>query len=178
MADCRFKIWTEVEAWKCMDGKWLLMNGDSNHVDTAYNLLYSILGMTKMVDEDADYEREHPGSIYCPCVDHNHGRTFDVRPRKNGMATRISNVFNGHATDDGNDMGMATYRDAGRRGQLSGFFLGESKPPDVFLLNSGLHDTAETTTAGIGPRTVDYHLKQIDTMLSFFANITQPDKTR
>jgi hypothetical protein len=33
------------DAWKCLDKKWVLFNGDSNHVDTVYNLLYHVLGL-------------------------------------------------------------------------------------------------------------------------------------
>ena len=41
------KLFTADAAWRCLDSKWLFFWGDSNHVDTIWNLLAFVLGVTE-----------------------------------------------------------------------------------------------------------------------------------
>jgi hypothetical protein len=158
LARCRFKVFGVEDAWQCLDKKWILLNGDSNHVDTVYNLLYHVLGL-KVYDDMKDTGFE------CDCVSHHTGRTFDVSPTRGKWSTRISQIFNGHHTDLGNDEGMESYRDAKRQAQLGAYFNLTSYP-DIVVANSGLHDVA-----AVGGKPVEKHLAELENMQSVFSKL-------
>ena len=82
LLDCRFRLFGVEEAWQCLDQKWLLFNGDSNHVDTVYNLLYHVLALPVYSDDDKGMD-----GFECDCVSHHSGRTFDVKPTRKSSST-------------------------------------------------------------------------------------------
>lgn len=45
----RSKLFTADGAWWCLDSKWLFFWGDSNHVDTIWNFLAFVLGVSECV---------------------------------------------------------------------------------------------------------------------------------
>ncbi|KAG6488743.1 uncharacterized protein LOC122005169 [Zingiber officinale] len=120
-AHCRFRVFTQESAWRCLRNKWLFFWGDSNHVDTIRNLLNFVLGRT-----DID-------SV---------PRRFDANftnPAKGSESVRITNVFNGHWNESMNYLGLQSLRNQGFRDLVLEFFQGPTAP-DVMLFNSGLHD--------------------------------------
>ncbi|KAL3684344.1 hypothetical protein R1sor_002366 [Riccia sorocarpa] len=121
-AFCAFRIFTENEAWSCLDGKWLFFWGDSNHQDTIRNLLNFILGRNE----------------------YSMGRTFESsfsNPQNISQVLKITSHFNGHYQDSENFLGLASLRNEDYRKRLESHFLPSSPSiPDAIILNSGLHD--------------------------------------
>ncbi|BBN00201.1 hypothetical protein MPTK1_1g27220 [Marchantia polymorpha subsp. ruderalis] len=122
---CAFRIFTRDEAWSCLKDKWLFFWGDSNHQDTARNLLNFILGF-----DLASLPRTS---------DQNY-----TNPENPSETVRISLVFNGHYDDRYNYKGLLSLQNATYRERLRSNFDhhtdSEGKIPDAMILNSGLHD--------------------------------------
>ncbi|KAG6548784.1 hypothetical protein Mapa_009545 [Marchantia paleacea] len=127
-AHCTFKLFSEDEAWQCLDGKWLFWWGDSNNLDTARNLLNFVLGLDvgpKMArGTDQDYVR------------------LPKNPSDSGgtqQSVRMSNIFNGHSDILRNYQGLFALTNERFRERMMAYFR-KDKSPDVMIMNSGLHD--------------------------------------
>ncbi|BBN06169.1 hypothetical protein MPTK1_3g18970 [Marchantia polymorpha subsp. ruderalis] len=127
-AHCSFKLFTEDEAWQCLDGKWLFWWGDSNNLDTARNLLNFVLGLDvgpKMArGTDRDYVRPSNNS--------------DPQQQQQ-QSVRMSNIFNGHSDIIKNYQGLFALTSERFRAAMRAYFQ-KDKSPDVMIMNSGLHD--------------------------------------
>ncbi|KAL2634753.1 hypothetical protein R1flu_006232 [Riccia fluitans] len=124
-AHCSFKLFTEEEAWQCLDGKWLFWWGDSNHLDTGRNLLSFILGL----DMPPRLERRTDREFVRPSVDGS----------KTKQSVRMTNIFNGHWNLKMNYLGLFSLTNPAFTALLKSYFQG-ARTPDVMIMNSGLHD--------------------------------------
>jgi hypothetical protein len=122
-AHCKFKIYTQDEAWECLKGRWLFFWGDSNHEDSVRNLLHLVLGLP--VEEVRTMRRWFNGTFR--------------HPNKADYSLRVTKIFNGHAEELGNLEGLNSLQDRHYRELLTSFFNG-STAPDTMVMNSGLHD--------------------------------------
>ncbi|KAH7424049.1 hypothetical protein KP509_12G087200 [Ceratopteris richardii] len=118
-AHCAFRIFTQDDAWRCLNKKWIFFWGDSNHVDTIRNFLNFVLGFENILEVsrrfDATYYR-HPSQY-----------------------VRITSMFNGHSNTSQNHEGLYSLHDDAYRERIAEFFR-EGTAPDAIIMNSGLHD--------------------------------------
>ncbi|KAL3686020.1 hypothetical protein R1sor_004042 [Riccia sorocarpa] len=123
-AHCSFRIFTTEEAWDCMAGKWLFFWGDSNHQDTIRNLLNFPLGIES-----------------ARALNRNSHGTFR-NPRNSSQTVTMTNSFNGHYLAAENNLGLESLTHPEHREDVIRYFNGTVRPspPDVVIMNSGLHD--------------------------------------
>ncbi|KAH7446653.1 hypothetical protein KP509_01G067200 [Ceratopteris richardii] len=120
-AHCAFRIFTDHDAWKCLNRKWIFFWGDSNHVDSVRNFLNFVLGFENITEVPRRFD------------------TTYYRPGDPSQYVRITSMFNGHSNASLNHEGLFSLHDEAFREQVAAFFKG--KPvPDAIILNSGLHD--------------------------------------
>ncbi|KAG6546120.1 hypothetical protein Mapa_012154 [Marchantia paleacea] len=122
-AHCHFRIFTQEEAWQCMNGKHVLFWGDSNHPDTSRNVVNFLLG---------------GNSNNLPRI---YDRNFS-NPRDPDQQVRFSVVFNGHVVMKFNNMGLSVLRNQSYRSSIQTMLSPESGNhiPHAMILNSGIHD--------------------------------------
>ena len=118
---CSFRIFTHDQAWRCLNKKWLFFWGDSNHVDTIRNLLNFALGFDNVTSVPRRFD------------------TTYFRPSNPSQYVRITSMFNGHSNVSLNHQGLFSLNNSAFRDELTTFF-NEKSPPDVIVMNSGLHD--------------------------------------
>ncbi|KMZ57456.1 hypothetical protein ZOSMA_85G00180 [Zostera marina] len=123
-AHCSFHIYTQDQAWKCLHRKMLFFWGDSNHVDTIRNLMSFILGHSEWNHQYLD-RKVHKKKVY--------------NPKNSSEFVTITNVFNGHWNISDNFLGQRSLLDDKYRNHVRSYFIGNDTP-DVFIMNSGLHD--------------------------------------
>ena len=95
--------------------------GDSNHVDTIRNLLNFALGFDNITSVPRRFD------------------TTYFRPSYPSQYVRITSMFNGHSNVSLNHQGLFSLNNSAFRDELTKFFK-EKSPPDVIVMNSGLHD--------------------------------------
>lgn len=141
-AHCSFKIFEADEAWRCLDGRWFLMWGDSNFQDTVRNLLIFVLNWDLPAGENlADFQ--FPRSF----------ETGFINTKRLDQLFRVSQIFNGAYPDWDNGMGLDTLKLQEHQDLILSHFNGEDWPDTIFM-NSGLHDgerypTIEGYIAGV-----------------------------
>lgn len=120
-AHCAFRIFTEDDAWKCLNKKWVFFWGDSNHVDTIRNFLNFVLGFENITEVPRRFDKTY------------------FRPRNPSQFVRLTSMFNGHSNVSLNHEGLFSLHNAAFREQIAAFFT-EDTVPDAVIMNSGLHD--------------------------------------
>lgn len=149
---CSFKLVSSVEAWNCLDNRWIFWWGDSNHCDTIRNILHFILDVQDI-----------------PIVP----RIFDTNitnPRNASQVVRFTSIFNGHPNHTGNYQGLNSLINKEYRETLKGYFSG-NVVPDTMIMNSGLHD-------GIFWSNLRRFVKGADYAASFWAEVMEGLKRR
>ncbi|KAL3693062.1 hypothetical protein R1sor_006713 [Riccia sorocarpa] len=149
-AHCSFKLFTQDEAWQCLDGKWLFWWGDSNHLDTGRNLLSFVLGLPNMpprLERRTDKEFVRPGN-------------FTSRKQ----SVRMTNIFNGHWHLKQNYLGLYSLTNPGFKTLLKSYFKG-ARTPDVMIMNSGLHDGC------YWPSATQYVKQGLDLAIKFWTGV-------
>ncbi|BBN07757.1 hypothetical protein MPTK1_4g06210 [Marchantia polymorpha subsp. ruderalis] len=122
-AHCAFRIFSEDEAWKCLNNKWLYFWGDSNMEDTITNLLNSVLGFKQSL---SIIPRVFDKVIDSP----NDGGKYSVR---------ITNIFNGHHEVERKWEGLSSLLNPQYQTFIRSHFQNDTAP-DFLIMNSGLHD--------------------------------------
>ncbi|XP_073126297.1 uncharacterized protein [Henckelia pumila] len=120
-AHCSFKLFMSYEAWNCLNQRWIIWWGDSNHCDTIRNILRFVLDVQDI------------STI---------SRIFDMNisnPRNPSQMVRFTSIFNGHPNGTGNFQGLNSLINEEYREKLKGYFS-EDVVPDTMIMNSGLHD--------------------------------------
>ncbi|CAM6093731.1 unnamed protein product [Calypogeia fissa] len=149
-AHCGFKIFKREEAWKCLDGRWFMMWGDSNFQDTIRNLLLFIMDWSlPSSDNLADFQLSRTYEMAFT-NSYNYSQLF-----------RVSPLFNGAHWVHGNGEGMKTLTHKDHQENLIAHFNG-TKWPDTIILNSGLHD---------GSTTVENYAEAADAVIEFWAEV-------
>ncbi|CAM6083749.1 unnamed protein product [Calypogeia fissa] len=128
-AHCSFKIFTAEEAWKCLDGRWLLLWGDSNFLDTARNLILFIM------DQPLPKGRWLSEYLFF----RNYEDVF-VNQHQVDQTFQISQIWNGHIQELEIGEGLDTLRHEEHQQRLIDHFNGTKRWPDTIVMNSGMHD--------------------------------------
>lgn len=116
--NCYLKIYSREEARSCLNGKWLLFEGDSNNIDTVRHLISASFDpqFTKSKSSDLTFSYE--------------GQTLRVK--------RLSNT--GKLLYEMNGVGLTIYdHPRFQTDYIDPIFANESAP-DYAFVNSGLHD--------------------------------------
>ncbi|GAB4843462.1 hypothetical protein Ancab_013424 [Ancistrocladus abbreviatus] len=149
-AHCSFKLFSVVDAWECLNNRWIFLWGDSNHVDTARNILFFFLGVPQL-----------------EVVTRRFDKTF-TNPKNESQHVRITNIFNGHWDMKGNYLGLQSLTNPEYCDLLKSFFNG-STVPDTVILNSGLHD-------GVYWPNIRRFIFAADHAAAFWAEVIEPVK--
>ncbi|CAM6092048.1 unnamed protein product [Calypogeia fissa] len=135
-AHCRFKLFTADEAWSCLDKKWLFSWGDSTSQHTWQNLLAFVMDYDSI--NATDVPRRMDREWIRP-------ETHDgKKPEGMRQSFRLTMIYNGAAQEEGQFQGLESLHVDYFRKFLRGFFVKVNettyKPPDILVMNSGLHD--------------------------------------
>ncbi|CAM6100853.1 unnamed protein product [Calypogeia fissa] len=153
-AHCGFKIYEAEEAWKCLDGKWFLMWGDSNFQDTIRNLLIFVLDWDLPPGENlADFQlaRSYESAF--------------INSKRVDQLFRVSQIFNGAYPDYDDGMGLDTLKVEEHQEKVLSHFRGE-RLPDAIFMNSGLHD-------GKHYATVEGYIESVDFAIDWWIKLYQ-----
>lgn len=151
-AHCGFKIFQSEEAWKCLDGKWFFMWGDSNFQDTVRNLLLFVLDWNLPPGQNlADFTL--PRSF----------ETVFINPNRVDQVLRVSQLFNGAYPDGYDGEGLATLQNEEHQKLVLSHFSGERWPDTVFM-NSGLHD-------GVHFDTIEGYVEGVDFAVAWWMKL-------
>lgn len=127
-AHCSFKIFQPDEAWKCLNGRWFLMWGDSNFQDTVRNLLLFVM--------DWPLPRGRGLSEYM------FGRNYEevfVNARAVDQTFQVSQVWNANVREEEMWEGLEILKHEEHQLRLQAYFHG-TRWPDTIVMNSGMHD--------------------------------------
>ncbi|GAB4851146.1 hypothetical protein Ancab_030440 [Ancistrocladus abbreviatus] len=149
-AHCSFKLFNVDDAWKCLNNRWIFLWGDSNHVDTARNILFFFLGIPQLEVVTRRFDKNF------------------INPKNESQHVRITNIFNGHWDMKGNYLGLDSLINPGYRDLLKSYFNG-STVPDTVIFNSGLHD-------GVYWHSIRRFVAGAERAASFWAEVMEPVK--
>ncbi|CAM6097088.1 unnamed protein product [Calypogeia fissa] len=152
-AHCSFKIFDREEAWKCLDGKWFMMWGDSNFQDTVRNLLLFILEWSLPFPQKLS-EFQLPRT-YDMAVTNSH--SYD-------QLFRVTQIFNGAHNLKDNGEGLNTLLRHREHQELLLAYFNGTKWPDAIVMNSGLHDAHAFPT-------IEEYVEAADSVIDFWTRI-------
>ena len=127
-ADCLLRLFTVPDARACLDGKWLMMHGDSNVGDMLRNLLEFTLGLGReVVDRAGFFSRRDDKEI-----------RHAADARGPAFSARFTNRWFGATDQWTNFEGVRVFENDNFLERESDFFYADS--PDYFIVNdAGLH---------------------------------------